>query len=127
MIDIIIIGILAAGIIGSIVFGRTDEFGELRKCYQANEALVKGVKKVVYYKYKKSLLWSSWTYYYVHTSNDSFHLSPPILFRFFMPQLLIKRSDNELSEYKKLVRLKKRTVYESHNCSVLLAFEDMPF
>ncbi len=123
MIEIILFFTLL--IVFGVAFGWTDEIGQLRKSYASNNELIKGKKQVVFYKYKNKHIWLAWNYYYVHITEKAIHLVPPVLFRYFMPKLIIERNNDETSEYKKLVRLKRRTVFESNNCSVLLAFDDV--
>jgi hypothetical protein len=113
---------LIVAMICALVYGRTGEWKELREHYLSNESLIKGEKQPIYFKYKKKLIWSSWNYYYVHIGNDSIDLIPPVLFRFFMPQMKLPRHIGGATESKGNVRFKEKSIYELDKCSVLIAY-----
>jgi len=110
-------------IICPILYGRTTELGELRRCYESKNGLIKGEKQSIYYKYKKDYIWSSWRYYYIHITDTEIHLVPPLLYKLFMPKLKLNRNNISSSEYMRLIAFKYRTVYETRDCSVLIAFD----
>ncbi len=113
--------IIISSIFIPVIYGRVKEWGELRRMLPFSGTQKKGKKQVIHFKYKNKVVWSSWNYYYVYTDGETVELIPPVMFKFFMPKLKLRRNAGNVSESQQLVWLKKKTVYELEGCSVLLA------
>ena len=123
---IMLVVIIFIGLCCALVYGRFEEWGELRRKFPCDDVSIgRGEKRYVYYKYRDSAYWRCWNYYHVHVENDYIYLTPPLFYKFFMPRLKIARDGTGTCvERKEKTNGKVRTVFEFEGCSVLLALDD---